>query len=123
MRLCMDRLPKKDLYGQNPVVTLPTKQALNQFESQQKTRPVPPTVNNGPGPRPPAPGTMASGPPQSGFPPPGHPPRMMNPNGPPQYRPNMPPQHMQGPPGPNQGPPRMQVNILHLQTFLFKMCS
>lgn len=90
MRLCMERLPKKDLHGQNPVVTLPTKQALSQFESQQKTRAVPPTVNNN-GPRPPGP--IMSGPPQTGFPPPGHPPRMMNPNGgPPQYR----PPHMQG---------------------------
>ena len=45
MRMVMDNLPKKDLNGQTPVVTLPTKQALNQFESQQKTRPTPP---NGP---------------------------------------------------------------------------
>lgn len=30
MRICMDRLPKKDLHGQNPIVTFPTKQALNQ---------------------------------------------------------------------------------------------
>lgn len=119
MRLCLDRLPKKDLHGQNPVVTLPTKQALSQFESQQKTRPVPPTVN---GPRPPGPNM--SGPPQSGggggFPPPGGPPRMMNPNGPPQYRPShIPPQNMQGPP--NQGPPRMQVRVLNLT--LFKIVS
>lgn len=110
MRLCMERLPKKDLHGQNPVVTLPTKQALSQFESQQKTRPVPPTTN---GPRPPGP--IMSGPPQSGgFPPPGHQPRMMNPNGPPQYRPTYTPSHqqnMQGGPIQNQGPPRMQVSI------------
>ncbi|KAG4069465.1 hypothetical protein HA402_001764 [Bradysia odoriphaga] len=114
MRLCMERLPKKDLHGQSPVVTLPTKQALSQFESQQKTRAVPPTVNNN-GPRPPGP--IMSGP-QSGFPPPPGPPnRMMgNPNGgPPQYR----PPHMQGPPmqGPpvqqNQGPPRMQPPPMH----------
>lgn len=39
MRLCLDRLPKKEMHGQLPIVTLPTKQALNQFESQQKTRP------------------------------------------------------------------------------------
>lgn len=26
----MERLPKKELHGQNPVVTFPTKQALNQ---------------------------------------------------------------------------------------------
>lgn len=114
MRLCMDRLPKKDLHGQSPVVTLPTKQALNQFESQQKTRPVPPTTN-GPGPRVPGPGLLPSGPPQSsGYQSTGHQPRMMNPNGPPQYRPhNMQQQSMQGPPGPNQGPPRMQPPQMH----------
>lgn len=116
MRLCMERLPKKDLHGQNPVVTLPTKQALSQFESQQKTRPVPPTTN---GPRAPGP-IMSGGPPQSGgggFPPPGHQPRMMNPNGPPQYRPTYTPSHqqnMQGGPMQNQGPPRMQVSISKL---------
>lgn len=42
----MENLPKKELNGQNPVVTLPTKQALNQFESQQKTRPTPPVPPN-----------------------------------------------------------------------------
>lgn len=30
MRMCLDRLSKKELYGQCPVVTYPTKQALNQ---------------------------------------------------------------------------------------------
>ena len=30
MRMCIDRLPKKELHGQCPVVTYPTKQALNQ---------------------------------------------------------------------------------------------
>lgn len=30
MRICMERLPKKELHGQNPIVTFPTKQALNQ---------------------------------------------------------------------------------------------
>lgn len=30
MRVCLDRLPKKELYGQCPAVTFPTKQALNQ---------------------------------------------------------------------------------------------
>lgn len=30
MRICMERLPKKELHGQSPVVTFPTKQALNQ---------------------------------------------------------------------------------------------
>lgn len=30
MRMCLDRLPKKELHGQCPVVTYPSKQALNQ---------------------------------------------------------------------------------------------
>ena len=30
VRMCMERLPKKELHGQCPVVTFPTKQALNQ---------------------------------------------------------------------------------------------
>lgn len=30
LRLIMDRLPKKELHGQSPVVTFPTKQALLQ---------------------------------------------------------------------------------------------
>lgn len=46
MRIVMENLSKKELNGQNPVVTLPTKQALNQFESQQKTRPTPPVPPN-----------------------------------------------------------------------------
>lgn len=33
MRICMERLPKKELHGQNPVVTFPTKQALNQVNT------------------------------------------------------------------------------------------
>lgn len=110
MRLCMDRLTKNDLHGQKPIVTLPTKQALNQFESQQKTRPVPPPGGNVPRGQTPTGGQVGGfqgGPPQ-------HPgPRMMPPNGPPNYRPqHMPPQNMQGPMGPNQGPPRMQVDLV-----------
>lgn len=111
MRLCMDRLSKNELHGQKPIVTLPTKQALNQFESQQKTRPIPPTTNAPRGQAPMSGGPMQggnfNGPPGSQ----GHPPRMMMPNGPPGgYRPqHMPPQNMQGGMGPNQGPPRMQV--------------
>lgn len=112
LRLVLERLPKKELHGQAPVVTYPTKQALNQFESLQKTRPVPPSQQNGP-PRGPAPPNMGVGGPMPPHPggqgvPPGHPSRMINPNmAPGQYR----PQHMpQGPPvGPNSGPPRMQV--------------
>lgn len=34
MRMCMERLPKKELYGQCPVVTYPTKQALSQVVEQ-----------------------------------------------------------------------------------------
>lgn len=33
MRICMERLPKKELHGQNPIVTFPTKQALNQVRT------------------------------------------------------------------------------------------
>lgn len=124
MRYVMDRLPKKELHGQNPVVTLPTKQALNQFESQQKTRPTPPAQGqvNGP-PRPPGgpnmgmgmgcpPGGPMGGPGGPGGPNgPGGPPRMgMGPNMPPGMRPphNHPmpgPMHM----GPGPGGPRPQV--------------
>lgn len=39
MKVLMEKLPKKELHGQNPVVTYATKQALIQFESQSKTRP------------------------------------------------------------------------------------
>lgn len=124
LRLVLDRLPKKELHGQAPVVTYPTKQALNQFESVQKTRPVPPPQQNGP-PRGPAPPNMMTGgpmPPHPGGPqgvPPGHQPRLpMNPNMPPgQFR----PQHMppQGPPvGPNSGPPRMQVCFVYKSVVL-----
>ncbi|KAH8286354.1 hypothetical protein KR054_007702 [Drosophila jambulina] len=115
LRATLDQLPKKEMHGQAPVVTYPSKQALTQFESLQKTRPVPPPQQqNGP-PRGPSLPSMGSGPmpshpggPQGGGPP-GHPPRGMNsimqPGG--QYR----PQHMSQVPqvgGPNSGPPRMQ---------------
>lgn len=48
MRLVQERLPKKEIHNQTPMVTYPTKQALSQFESMQKTRPVPPPQQNGP---------------------------------------------------------------------------
>lgn len=94
MRLCMDRLPKKELHGQNPIVTLATKIALNQFESQSKTRPTP---SSNAGPKGPHPGAspqqqhMQSGP--------MGPPHMMHqqrPMGPPGMGPQGPPMRMQG---------------------------
>ncbi|KOB73153.1 Cleavage and polyadenylation specificity factor [Operophtera brumata] len=115
LRMVLDRLPKKDIHGQQPVVTLPTKQALNQFESQSKTRSTPPGPNNGPGGMrgppghpggppgshpgggPGGPHHQMRGPPQG---PPHHPPHHMQHQGPP------PPHHMQHPgPPPHQGPP------------------
>ena len=42
VRNCLDNLSKKELHGNTPIVTLATKQALNQFESQSKTRTTPP---------------------------------------------------------------------------------
>lgn len=115
MRMCLERLPKNDLHGQKPIVTLPTKAALAQFESQQKTRPIPPTPNTSRGPPMQGPGGPMQGNAYPGQGPQG-PPRMMMPNGPngPGFRPhNMPPQNMGMPP--NQGPPRMQVAIKHIQ--------
>lgn len=115
MRMCLDRLPKNDLHGQKPIVTLPTKAALAQFESQQKTRPIPPAPNASRGQAPMQPG----GPMPNQFPGQGPqgPPRMMmpnGPNGPGGFRPqHMPPQNMGGMP-PNQGPPRMQVAIKNI---------
>lgn len=97
MRLCLERLGKNEIHGQKLVVTLPTKAALAQFESQQKTRPIPPPTNAPRGQAPP----MQGGPmPNNNFGPGGpqqHQPRMMMPNGPPggNFRPhNMPPQNM-----------------------------
>ncbi|XP_031637360.1 cleavage and polyadenylation specificity factor subunit CG7185 isoform X1 [Contarinia nasturtii] len=111
MRMCLERLPKNELHGQKPIVTLPTKAALAQFESQQKTRPIPPTTNPSRGQAPMQPGPMQGNFPQG---PQVHgPPRMMMPNGPsgPGFRPqHMPPQNMGMPP--NQGPPRMQQPMM-----------
>lgn len=116
MRLCMERLPKKEINGQNPVVTLPTKQALSTFESQSKTRPSPPN-NSGPRGQHPSQSNphLSSGPHQN-FPPrmpmgspmrgPMPHPNMQGPGGP---RLQGPPPGYNGPPGQmNQGPPRFQ---------------
>ncbi|CRL01906.1 CLUMA_CG015090, isoform B [Clunio marinus] len=132
MRIVMENLPKKELNGQNPVVTLPTKQALNQFESQQKTRPTPPAPPNN---QKPGMGGMGMG--MGGMPMgqniPQHnmnPQRMMNPNpmmrGPNPMMQNAPMQnpmqqrmpgngpppmnHPNGPPMNQQMPPRFQNN-------------
>lgn len=106
MRIVMENLSKKDLNGQSPVVTLPTKQALNQFESQQKTRPTPPVPPNNQKPMG-GPNMMN---PNMG--PQGMHPRMMNPNpmmrGGPMQMQNIGP--MQGGPMqrmPGNGPPPM----------------
>ena len=37
MQTLIDKLPKKELHGQTPVVTYATRQALNQFVAQSKT--------------------------------------------------------------------------------------
>lgn len=123
MRMCLDRLPKNDLHGQKPMVTLPTKAALAQFESQQKTRPIPPAPNATRGQAPMQPGGPMQGNQFPGQGPQG-PPRMMMPNGPNGpggpggFRPqHMPPQNMGMPP--NQGPPRMQVAIKHILFDIF----
>ena len=84
-RIIMEKLPKKELHGQTPVVTYASRQALQQFESQSKTRgpQQQPPSRSGPPPRMP----MGRGPPP-GFnrPPPGMP-------------------HMRGPPPMHAGPP------------------
>lgn len=134
-RTVMERLPKKELHGQNPVVTYATKLALNQFEAQSKTRPTPPPSgqqgqNSGPpmgrgsghhfkGPRGPG-GSFSSGrPPLISHPPPRAgdlirgPPPAIPPPGIPVVRlpPGVPPTSLPAPPphllaGP---PPRMGV--------------
>ena len=77
MRKVMELLPKKEIHGQNPVVTYATKQALHQFESQSKTRP--PQQ----GPPPPGAGGGMRGPPPPGGPPPQGAPRPGPIHGPP----------------------------------------
>ncbi|EEB18987.1 Cleavage and polyadenylation specificity factor, putative [Pediculus humanus corporis] len=96
MRICLERLPKKELHGQLPVVTFPSKQALSQFESQSKTRSTPPQNNQGP---------PMQGPPLQGHP--GHPPMppIQGPPGPQQRHPHpVGPRMVMGPGGPPMGP-------------------
>jgi len=81
-RACMDKLPKRELHGQSPIVTFTSKQALNQFEAQSKSRPSrqssPPRGGSAPSGVPSLTGLL--GPPPMN----GPPPRLMLPsNGPP----------------------------------------
>jgi cleavage and polyadenylation specificity factor subunit 6/7 len=110
LKLINDKFVKKEIHGQLPIVSPPTKQALNQFEAQSKTRPTPGQGNQGNmnmmgGPRG---GPMGMGPQMGmgmGFSPrmmmgPIRGPRGMGPPGmgPPPHR-NMGPPNQQGPPG------------------------
>lgn len=74
MRTLIDQLPKKELHGQAPVVTYATKQALNQFEAQSKTRPTPPPGGQSMGHRGPPPGNYRGSRPPTGSTPYGRPP-------------------------------------------------
>jgi len=96
MRKVMDLLPKKELHGQNPVVTYATKQALHQFEAQSKTRPPQQSGQGGGGPRGPPPGAPNGRGPSMGRPPPVG-------RGPPPGAP--PPIYRAPPPGVTRGPP------------------
>jgi len=112
MRKVMDNMPKKELHGQNPVVTYATKQALHQFEAQSKTRP-PQQAGQGGGPRGPPPGhpPIGRGPPMRG-PPPSSLGRGPPPGGPPPsvYR-APPPGHVRGPPPIGHPPPGLPPPI------------
>lgn len=118
MRKVMDNMPKKELHGQNPVVTYATKQALHQFEAQSKTRPPQQAGQGGGGPRGPPPGhpPMGRGPPMRGPPPGGHMGRGPPPGGPPlgggppMYR-APPPGHVRGPPPIGHPPPGLPPPI------------
>ncbi|XP_019772268.1 cleavage and polyadenylation specificity factor subunit 6 isoform X3 [Dendroctonus ponderosae] len=103
MRKCLELMPKKELNGQSPHVTLTTKQALSIFESQSKTRPTPANNSNS-RPSHPSGGNQGS---MQNF---GN--RMPMNQGPMRGPPMGPPgmqggPRMQGPPGFN-GPPNMQ---------------
>jgi len=93
MKKIIDILPKKEMHGQSPVVTHATKQALNQFESQSKTRPPQQPPQGG--------GMGGMG---GNRPPPGHPPPGFHQGGHHGGRPIIPPPGMP-PPGYRQPPP------------------
>uniref|UniRef100_A0A3Q2FWW0 Cleavage and polyadenylation specificity factor subunit 6 n=1 Tax=Cyprinodon variegatus TaxID=28743 RepID=A0A3Q2FWW0_CYPVA len=100
-RKLMDLLSKRELHGQNPIVTPCNKQSLSQFEMQSRKSPPPP----GQGLPPPLPGPPSRGdrpPPPVLFPGQfGQPPLGPLPPGPPPAGYVPPP----GPPPPHQGPP------------------
>ena len=113
MRVVMEKLPKFELHQQTPAVTYATKQALLQFESQCKTRPVPQQQQQQPPPhRYPPPGSHnpVRGPLLRGGPPRGPPPTYSRP--PPPSRPGLAPpphhhhhHHHRGPPPSISVPP------------------
>lgn len=106
MRMCMERLPKREIHGQHPIVTLPTKQALSNFESQSKTRPSPPNNSNNRGQHPgQANHPIPSGPHQNFAPRMQMNSPMRGPMNPGMQGPNGP--RMQGPPPGFNGPPQM----------------
>ncbi|XP_065206960.1 cleavage and polyadenylation specificity factor subunit 6-like isoform X2 [Planococcus citri] len=103
MRQCLEKLPKKELYGQCPAVTYPTKQALNQFEAQSKTRSAPPATSNSARPQHPQPPPQVNNAPRMMMPPQQQPPPQQQQQ---QLRGRMPGPGMPGGP-PMQGGPRM----------------
>jgi len=104
LRKVMDILPKKEMHGQHPVVTYATKQALNQFESQSKTRPPQqPPSGSRPPPGVPPPGFRPTNGPTGGGRPVGPPPGMP----PPGFRPPPGAAPIRGPPPISQPPPSL----------------
>lgn len=70
-RLLMEKLPKRELHGQTPVVTYATRQALKQFDTQPRKDVQPNGPRIGPPPRGPPGLQQQQGPPPSQFAPPG----------------------------------------------------
>ncbi|KAL5007389.1 hypothetical protein ScPMuIL_016195 [Solemya velum] len=121
-RMIFDKLPKRELHGQVPVVTPCNRQALNQFEAQARKGEPPPQngsgdMRNREGPPPGPPPSHVRGPPprpprgppgKPGFPPKQErPPGRLPPGGPPGLPPpgHPPPPFAGGPPRPGHHPP------------------
>ena len=113
MRLCLDRLPKREIHGQRPVVTLPTKQALSNFESQSKTRPSPPNNSSSRGQHPGQANHPISSGPHQNFPPRLPPMPMRGPINHPMQSHNGP--RIQGPPPSFNGPPQISQQQIRFQ--------